>query len=50
MDEPFLCPDCHALHDEPAEPVLGHVARCLDCEIAAESAAPLAPSALPVAA
>ena len=50
MDE-FLCPDCHEFHADPAAPVLGPVARCLDCEIAAESAAPaVSPLSLPVAA
>ena len=48
MDDLFLCPDCFALHEEPAEPVLGHLARCPDCEIATELAAPAMP--LPIAA
>jgi hypothetical protein len=50
MDDLFLCPDCAALHAEPAEPVLGHLARCLDCEIAAEQPATAAPQPLPLAA
>ncbi|HZO94747.1 MAG TPA: hypothetical protein VFB22_13455 [Candidatus Baltobacteraceae bacterium] len=33
MDTICLCPDCGAEHDEPAEPALGHVVRCLDCQI-----------------
>lgn len=34
MDDMFLCPDCRAEHQEPLEAVLGHVARCLTCELA----------------
>jgi hypothetical protein len=33
MDDIFLCPDCHAEHQEPLEASLGHVARCLTCEL-----------------
>ena len=55
MDELFLCPNCYELHDEPAEPVLGHLVRCLTCEIAAELSAPVrvrvvVPRSLPAAA
>ncbi len=35
MDDVFLCPDCHAEHNEPLEATLGHVARCLTCEMLA---------------
>lgn len=38
MDDVFLCPDCYELHDEPAEATLGHLVRCLACELAAEAA------------
>jgi hypothetical protein len=38
MDELFLCPDCYELHDEPAEATLGHLVRCLACDLAAETA------------
>lgn len=44
----YLCPDCHVLHDEPAEPVLGHVARCPTCEIDAELALAAAVVTLPL--
>lgn len=33
MDEPLFCPDCHQLHAEPAEASLGHLVRCLTCEL-----------------
>jgi hypothetical protein len=33
MDRPFECPDCRTRHDEPAQPALGTIARCLDCEL-----------------
>jgi hypothetical protein len=36
MDETYFCPDCHAEHTEPQDAVLGHVARCLTCAIAAD--------------
>jgi hypothetical protein len=36
MDEQLHCPDCHADHLEPAEAVLGHLARCLACALAAD--------------
>lgn len=29
----YLCPDCGAGHEEPAEATLGHQVRCLDCQI-----------------
>jgi hypothetical protein len=37
MDEPYFCPDCLAEHTEPLDATLGHVARCLTCEIFAGS-------------
>jgi hypothetical protein len=33
MDELYFCPDCLAEHTEPLDATLGHVARCLTCEI-----------------
>jgi hypothetical protein len=33
MDDLFLCPDCHAEHAEPLDASLGHVVRCLTCEL-----------------
>jgi len=33
MDTLFLCIDCGAAHDAPAEATLGHRVRCLDCQI-----------------
>ncbi len=38
MDELFLCPDCYELHDEPAEATLGHLVRCLACDLDAKAA------------
>jgi hypothetical protein len=29
----YLCPDCGDGHDEPGEAGLGHLVRCLDCQI-----------------
>jgi len=37
MDELYFCPDCQAEHAEPLDAALGHVARCLTCEILAGS-------------
>jgi hypothetical protein len=37
MDELYFCPDCLAEHTEPLDAGLGHVARCLTCEIVAGS-------------
>lgn len=39
MDRPFLCPDCHLEHDEPASAVLGHQVRCMDCALTTEALA-----------
>jgi DNA-directed RNA polymerase subunit RPC12/RpoP len=33
MDTVYLCIDCSAAHDAPAEATLGHRVRCLDCQI-----------------
>lgn len=42
MEDTYLCPDCRCEHADPAEAVLGHVARCIGCamllEILAEEA------------
>jgi DNA-directed RNA polymerase subunit RPC12/RpoP len=38
MDTIFVCPDCGAEHDEPAEATLGISVRCLDCHIEIELA------------
>jgi hypothetical protein len=35
MDELYLCPDCLTEHAQPLDATLGHVARCLACEIVA---------------
>ena len=32
----YLCPDCHAAHDEPLEPALGLEAPCPDCALERE--------------
>ena len=34
MDELFECPQCGALHNDPADARLGLRVACLDCEIA----------------
>lgn len=31
--ELFECPDCHRMHDEPAEATLRLHVRCFDCEL-----------------
>jgi hypothetical protein len=31
--ETYICPDCGAGHDEPADADLGHRVRCLGCQI-----------------
>lgn len=31
--ELFECPDCHRMHDEPAEATARLHVRCLDCEL-----------------
>jgi hypothetical protein len=36
MEETYLCPDCHTEHAEAAVPVLGHLARCLECAMLLE--------------
>jgi hypothetical protein len=41
MDKRYLCPDCGDQHDEPSEALLGHRARCLDCQIESDLAAEL---------
>ncbi|HEY4441191.1 MAG TPA: hypothetical protein VGN14_12100 [Candidatus Elarobacter sp.] len=33
MDTWYCCPDCGAEHLDPAEPILGHQVRCLDCQL-----------------
>jgi hypothetical protein len=37
MEQTYLCPDCRAEHAEPHEAVLGHIARCLMCELLLEA-------------
>jgi hypothetical protein len=37
MDELYFCPDCHAEHAEPLDAALGHIVRCLNCEVVAGS-------------
>jgi hypothetical protein len=37
MDDIYLCPDCHTEHTEPQEAVLGHVARCMGCQMLLEA-------------
>ncbi len=29
----FECPECHRIHDEPAEPAYTLAVRCLDCAL-----------------
>ena len=48
MDDLYRCPDCHAIHDQPLEPVLGHLALCPHCLI--ERALEAAQVELPLAA
>jgi hypothetical protein len=43
MDQLYDCPDCHRLHDEPAEAILALRVRCLDCELEIRFAAPAEP-------
>jgi hypothetical protein len=33
MFGPYDCPDCHRLHDEPAEAVAAFRVQCLDCSL-----------------
>ena len=52
METPYLCPDCGSAHAEPGDAALGHLVRCLDCQVEADLALELAapPIATPVAA
>ncbi len=34
MEERFECPECGALHDEPADARLGLRVTCMECELA----------------
>lgn len=40
MDEIYLCPDCYAEHQEPLEATLGHLVRCPECALLAETDPP----------
>jgi hypothetical protein len=38
MYGPYDCPDCHRIHDEPAEALAAFRVQCLDCYV--EKASP----------
>lgn len=50
METTYCCPDCGDAHDEPAQAVLGHRVRCLDCQIEVDLAFEIRMMPLPLVA